>query len=94
MWPFRKREDKFIKRSEFEELRDEVASLTVRLRKLRARHLASENEADHAETKGLNDQAKQIIADSANVETGVHADRAALNRLMLQRKGKWGSSPR
>ena len=84
MWPFKKREDRFIKRAEFEELRDEVASLTMRLRKLRARHLASENEATAAESKTLNDEAAQIIAESKNVQGEIHADRASLNRLIVR----------
>jgi len=88
MWPFKKREERFIKRSEFEELRDEVASLTMRLRKLRARHLASENEADAADRRNINDEATKILTEQKNVETGVHADRASLNRIMLQRKGR------
>jgi len=86
MWPFRKREDRFIKRAEFEELRDEVASITTRLRKLRARHLASENEASAVESKGLNDEAAKIIAEAKNVEVSTAADRASLNRIMLQRR--------
>lgn len=97
MWPFRKDSEKYIKRAEFEELRDEVASLTVRLRKLRARHLSSENEADHAATRSLVEQANAVLADQANVATGINADRAELNRTMLRRKGKtrpWDSSPR
>ncbi len=86
MWPFKKREDQFIKRAEFEELSDGVASLTTRLRKLRARHLASENEADNADRKNLNDEAAGIIAEAKNVSTGIQADRASLNRIMLQRR--------
>jgi len=86
MWPFKNRNDRYVKRVEFEELTDDVRSLQVRLRKLRARHLAEDNADAHAETVDLRAQAAKVLEEQAEVSTTIGADRLQLNRLMLAKK--------
>jgi len=86
MWPFKKREDRYVTHREFEELTDDVRSLQVRLRKLRARHLAEENTDAHAETLDLRHQAAAVLQDQSEIASSVGADRLQLNRLMLAKK--------
>ena len=86
MWPFKSHGDRYVKRSEFEELTDEVRSLQVRLRKLRARHLAEENQHAHEETIDLRAQAAAVLQDQQAIESSAGADRLSLNRLMLAKK--------
>ena len=86
MWPFRKRDDRYVKRRDFEELVDEVRSLQLRLRKLRARHLAEENAESHAENVDLKAQAEAVLRDQQEIASSIGLDRAALNRLTFKRK--------
>jgi len=86
MFWFRKASDRYVKRAEFDELTDDVRSLQVRLRKLRARHLAEDNADAHAETLDLRQQAAAVLQNSQEIATSVGADRTQLNRLMLAKK--------
>ena len=86
MWPFKKREDRYVNRREFDELTDDVRSLQVRLRKLRARHLAEDNADAHAETVDLRQQAAAVLTEAQNTNQAIGLDRASLNRELLRRK--------
>lgn len=86
MWPFRKSSDKYVKRAEFEELIDEVRSLQMRLRKLRARHLAEDNVRENEEARSLDEEARRVLAEAESTAQGTIADRATLNRMMFQRR--------
>jgi len=86
MFWFKKREDRYVTKREFEELTDDVRSLQVRLRKLRARHLAEDNADAHSETVDLRQQAAAVLQESRDTTVSIGTDRASLNRLMLQRK--------
>ena len=87
MWPFKKINDRYVKRSEFEELTDEVRSLQLRLRKLRARHLAEENQHAHEETTDLRQQAAAVLTENQKeIASTAVLDRAQLNRTMLAKR--------